>query len=658
MQAKVCIKNLWKTTLLCDGDYVLMDRILNLQITHRELTTANNWRLYFKISTLSQITNYSGNKILPAYFERTQVHNHFPRERTKWPRQKRPDLDTFRIWKKVLIAATNCSPTGSMTQLGDWHYNYAETYKATTVLHKNKEKMAKWCPVSNHWQVYEHREINYSFIKFQKTEFEFEDMIDTSQYIPVDVTEDNRFYSIASRFLSGITSPPRIRVNPTIYSFHEYLLLDNTWDQQLFAKVRWYNYQHTGIIQPNDILQVCSDGGVRNGTAGFGIVLSINNNSIMSTMMQLREEYGEFTSYRSEAYGMLGALTLYHKMQEYTAIKVGNRQPITVTIYSDSESLVDVVNNQCWKKFTRRFHYSADADVIKEIVLLIRSIRSHQEIVLIRHVKGHQDRFANTNLSYAATLNIEADSLATTSLDLPTQSHWIDTKSTIARITIKDKFISSHHTKHLSEAYLIIPYKVHMNTINNWSEDIFETIWWDPHGSAMSKFGTHQQLMIQKYLNNRLPTNRRENRYYTYIPARCKLCPETETQEHILLCDVCEHRIIARRQYLVTLNSYLEQSHLTQDTVRIISSCVTAYLNKAAIPTTQMLQIQDNTVLHLAYIDQSKIGWDQWLKGKMAKAWKAVYLHDIRLHVDQPGTPHRVPTAPIWATKIIIMTWE
>jgi hypothetical protein len=143
MQAKVSISNLWKPTLLRQGDYVLMERILKLKITLQELTTANNWRLYFKVSTLSQITNYTGNKILPAYFEQTQVHTHFPRERTKWPRQKRPDLDTFRIWKKVLIAATNCSPTGTMSQLGEWYYNYAETYKATTVLHKTKAKMAK-----------------------------------------------------------------------------------------------------------------------------------------------------------------------------------------------------------------------------------------------------------------------------------------------------------------------------------------------------------------------------------------------------------------------------------------------------------------------------------------------------------------------------------
>jgi ribonuclease HI len=249
-----------------------------------------------------------------------------------------------------------------MNQLGEWNYNYAETYKATTVLHKNKEKMAQWCSVSNHWQIYENRVTNYSFIKFNKMEFDYE-----AQYIPVDVTEDNQFYRVATRFLSGITSPPRVRPTPIIYSFQEYLLFDNTWDRQLFANIRWHDNQHSGTISHTDIIQVCSDGGVRNGTAGFGIILSINNSTIVSTMMQLKEEYGEYTSYRSEAYGLLGALILYNKMQEYTVTKIGHRQPITVTLYSDSESLVDVVNTQCWRSFTRKFYFSPDADVIKEI---------------------------------------------------------------------------------------------------------------------------------------------------------------------------------------------------------------------------------------------------------------------------------------------------
>jgi hypothetical protein len=64
-----------------------------------------------------------------------------------------------------------------------------------------------------------------------------------------------------------------------------------------------------------------------------------------------------------------------------------------------------------------------------------------------------------------------------------------------------------------------------MNTINNWSEDVFDKVWWEPHGNAMTKFGTTQQLMLQKYINNRLPTNRRENRYYTYILSACAMCP-------------------------------------------------------------------------------------------------------------------------------------
>jgi ribonuclease HI len=258
---------------------------------------------------------------------------------------------------------------------------------------------------------------------------------------------------------------------------------------------------------------LCSDGGRRNGIAGFGIVLSINQNTIITTRMRLKEEFGEYTPYRSEGFGLLGALILYNKLQEYTAMVIGSRQPTTVTLYCDSESLVDVVHKQSWTQFTNKFHYSADADVIKEIVLLLRLIRGHQEIAIVRHVKGHQDRGTNP-LSYAATLNVTADHLATESLHHPIQQHLIELPSTTATIYIGGESVSSNYTQHLREAFLLIPYRTHTNNINNWADDVFDKVWWEPHGTAMNKYGTHQQLMLQKYINNRLPTNRREHRYY------------------------------------------------------------------------------------------------------------------------------------------------
>jgi hypothetical protein len=117
IETTIKLKYIWKPKLIRRYEYSLMDKILTKQLTPRELTTANNWRVYFRVNTIAQISNNAGNKILPEYFERSKVHLHKSKATVKWPNQQRPHLDTFRIWKKVLIMITNCSPTGGISDL-------------------------------------------------------------------------------------------------------------------------------------------------------------------------------------------------------------------------------------------------------------------------------------------------------------------------------------------------------------------------------------------------------------------------------------------------------------------------------------------------------------------------------------------------------------
>jgi hypothetical protein len=377
--ATIKIKHAWTPKLLREHDYVIMEKMLNLKLTQRDLTTANNWRLYFQVSTLAQITNYAGDKILPQYFERTKIHHYTSTATDKWPRQERPDIDTFRIWKKVLIALTGCSTTGGITNLGSWLHDYSKNIRVTTVMNRTHDKLAIWCPVLLQWKHLDNMTVNYTFKKFRKTIFEYDPTIDVTNYIPVDLAEDKDYYKISVRNIPELEQSPQRRQDFQIYNLQEFLLLNQVWDKSLICNTTWYHNINRGI-HPNDIIQICCDGGLRNNIAGYGVIFSINNVMISKTLMRIHEEYGEFTSYRSEAFGLLGALTLYNKIQDYNMKITGSRQPIIVTIYCDNESLVDIVNSQSLKKFTRKFYYTADADVIKEIVIMMNVTRSLQDI--------------------------------------------------------------------------------------------------------------------------------------------------------------------------------------------------------------------------------------------------------------------------------------
>jgi hypothetical protein len=173
------------------------------------------------------------------------------------------------------------------------------------------------------------------------------------------------------------------------------------WSDPLFNQYRSYNYLGSGI-RCTDRVTICSDGGVCNSTAGFGVVFSINETIVASTMMKITPSYNEFTSYRSEAMGMLGAMLMYEKLQNFTKLKCGTRATILTTIISDNEALVKTVNRIRIRPITPKFFYTPDANIINEIMILIRTISSFGEMVHVKHVRGHQDQ---NSLTYRMKLN-------------------------------------------------------------------------------------------------------------------------------------------------------------------------------------------------------------------------------------------------------------
>jgi hypothetical protein len=251
---------------------------------------------------------------------------------------------------------------------------------------------------------------------------------------------------------------------------------------------------------------------------------SINNSVVASTQMRMKQGYNAFTSYRTEAVGMLGAMDLYDKLQEYTKLKCGHRAKIGMKLLCDNEALVKTINRLRARPLTPNFFYTPDADIIREILVLISFISNQGETVEVKHIKGHQDR-QNRNLSTDALLNVEADTLATSSLRLR-REETLDLPNNQATLLIDGRIVSSNHTAILRETFQLVTLREHYNRINSWDEDTFDKVWWDPCGVALSCLRPGEQSTIQKFLQNRLPCNRREHLYYGYISEFCAVCGE------------------------------------------------------------------------------------------------------------------------------------
>jgi hypothetical protein len=292
---------------------------------------------------------------------------------------------------------------------------------------------------------------------------------------------------------------------------------------------------------------------------------------------------------------------------------------------------------------------------LREIIHLIRYIRGKGETIIIRHIKGHQDRISN-NLTYEARLNVEADRMASDSLNLPPTTTAITFPSSKALIFIDNKLVSSNYKEHLRNAFTILPYREHINNINNWANDTFDLVWWEVHGKAIDKYGPYQQLMLQKYFQKRLPTNKRENKYYKYISSGCSVCQQLETQEHLLTCTACEARRTTRDQYLVDTKKYLQQTHCSPATIHTICSSIRRWFQGEDFPTDIELQIYDDPILAQAYNELLTIGWNQWFYGRIAKSWTSVYTRDINRTIRNVNNGPRLPSSEVWATKLVVMT--
>jgi hypothetical protein len=232
----------------------------------------------------------------------------------------------------------------------------------------------------------------------------------------------------------------------------------------------------------DNIVMAC-DGGLRANADGFGVVLSIQGNIKATTKMTLSSEFTPFSSYCSEAFGMLGAVLLFDKLQEYTKRVRGSRLQKTLKIVCDNEALVKTINRNRIRKNSPKFFYTSDADVVAEILAQIKHIGKQGETVDIAHVKGHQDRDRNKVLNLEARLNVEADRLATESLTLP-NTHPVEMPTTNAVLLINDQVVSSNHTKILRQRYQLIALRKHYDVKNQWEPTTFDKV----GGLLMVKF--------------------------------------------------------------------------------------------------------------------------------------------------------------------------
>jgi hypothetical protein len=306
---------------------------------------------------------------------------------------------------------------------------------------------------------------------------------------------------------------------------------------------------------------------------------------------------------------------------------------------------------QVW--LTLKQYYGTDMDIIQEILMKFKSLSNQGIELILEHIKGHQDRSSNENLSYKAHLNIEADRLATAGLYMEEKTY-SRLPSNKAMLFIDDKPVTSHHRQEMREAYHAIQLKEYFWDKYRWSDLDVKDIWWSINGKAMSSFTLDQQTTLNKYIHRRLPCNQRENLYYSYIEAICYNCKnDIETQDHIFQCKIGDERNCITKKYLRELNILLINNDTNDDVRRIINDCVYAWLNNQQIRRLEDIVDNPSEELQYTYNTQTYLGWNHFARGRLTKRWKSIFRATQNIsnntHVVHPEK---------WGKDILVLTWK
>jgi len=119
------MENNWTIPKLREHDRHLMSNFLNANLPHCNLTKLNNCQLYLQVTTLAEITNHTGTKLLDTNITTKNRNPELLTESSsllQWPTQPSPGENVWKLWTRTLqtLYTKPGMSTQLKTSLGPW----------------------------------------------------------------------------------------------------------------------------------------------------------------------------------------------------------------------------------------------------------------------------------------------------------------------------------------------------------------------------------------------------------------------------------------------------------------------------------------------------------------------------------------------------------
>lgn len=173
---------------------------------------------------------------------------------------------------------------------------------------------------------------------------------------------------------------------------------------------------------------------------------------------------------------------------------------------------------------------------------------------------------------------------------------------------------------------------------------------------------------IQKFNYYHLPTNRRLSKFHSHISNNCLSCPTAEeTDDHIVWCN-SNDRLTAKHIWEQDIFHFLSEKHTPNNVRTAIMTGFHHWIYNKPIPPILQYCPTAPSDLQKAYNDQTRIGWNHFVRGRISIHWQKLITHHLR---NQPPDPieesstkkkkkksDQVRTSFEWASRLIVASWH
>ena len=659
---KIEIENAWKQDIQRINDVCLMNAFIKSGLRTSELRLINHWRKFFKVNTLADICEPDDNSKIQAFYT-TMIPktNRKNISKLNWPNQQKPGFKGFYLWLKALKIAFgfNIATRDITYKLGAWIADHHHIYNQWQSYFDNKSlQMFTTSPSSKEFQIHKFARVGRTSARFHHDFTISPDYSIPTHCIPSNIILDKRgLHTIR------YTQPPDPIIQPIFINnrykcFKDYVKQLPKWKQALVKNLELSTDVNTFIeeLKLNDRIIMATDGGTDDSCGTFGVAISNGTTNLAQTQGKLHANHFYSSSFRAEIYALLAGLTCIQCIQEYYQLDSSNFKKIE--IHCDNLKVVNRIRQRRVTRRTTNQHAFADVDIEIEIIAVINILKESTSIS-IDHITGVKPRMNHMgimelpeNTSHPAQLHSLADQLCKSSRKLPKQPYYrlpnskvhvfIDNESITANYAVIAK--RSYHSQDARE-FLMKKY--------SWSESTINSIWWLVHSTALKKLVFHDRVRVQKCIHNRQSTKKRMKYRHPFKSNKCSKCNTIEDENHIMRCRVITRKDI-RSEYLQEMSDYLSGSSTPIYVKEIIMQKITEWL-ELQLPTTSntdSTKSTANTYLDDAINLQNKIGWDQFIRGRITMEFG--YLINRHLHTSNDTST----TAEEWATKLILINFR